>query len=305
MELLLSKVDLPPAVEAALKAAPSITVPRTRAELYELSLGPDGADTFDVTYQVPDNGVVTEATVVRCKNGIAVNYPEDYIRRRDPNCMRIADDRPTDKPRFKDVHGYDFASVKQETLDWLATQDLIVVPFKAGGLTYGSLSLAIVPANTAFFATALVDLQGWVSIEDVEPFSPRSIMYAAPPFRHTHFDGKQIVVHDRTETLHEIFAYNLYPGPSAKKGVFSALLDIGEQEGWLTAHASSVRVTTPTTTKPSSCTKVHLVVENQKCAKTSAANLTDVSSWAPTWSAMSPTSSTLVNPHSSHPSPTT
>lgn len=245
VELLLSKVDLPPAVEAALKAAPSITVPRTRAELYELSLGPDGADTFDVTYQVPGNGVVTEATVVRCKNGIAVNYPEDYIRRRDPNCMRIADDRPTDKPRFKDVHGYDFASVKQETLDWLATQDLIVVPFKAGGLTYGSLSLAIVPANTAFFATALVDLQGWVSIEDVEPFSPRSIMYAAPPFRHTHFDGKQIVVHDRTETLHEIFAYNLYPGPSAKKGVFSALLDIGEQEGWLTAHASSVRVTTP------------------------------------------------------------
>ncbi len=54
-----------------------------------------------------------------------------------------------------------------------------------------------------------------------------------------------MVVHDRSETLHEIFSYNLYPGPSAKKGVFSVLLDIGEQEGWVTAHASAVRVTTP------------------------------------------------------------
>ncbi|WP_333811292.1 DUF4914 family protein [Timonella senegalensis] len=241
----LKDVTLPPAVAEALSKAPKITIPATRAELYELSLGPNGDDNFDVVYRVPGDGMVTEATVVRCKNGIAVNYPEDYMRRRDPDCMRIADERPTDKPRFKDVYGYDFASVKQETLNWLAEQELIVVPFKAGGLTYGSPSLAIVPANTAFFATALVDLQGWVTFDEIGPFEPRSILYAAPPFRHTHFKGRQVVVHDRTESLHEIFAYNLYPGPSAKKGVFSALLDIGETEGWITAHASSVRVTTP------------------------------------------------------------
>lgn len=241
----LNGVVLPPAVADALKKAPSITVPATRAELYELSLGTQGADTFEVTYDVPGVGPVKEADVVRCKNGIAVNYPEDYMRRRDPDCMRIADDRPTDKPRFFDKYGHTFDETKQETLDWLATQDLIVVPFKAGGLTYGSPSLAIVPANTAFFATALVDLQGWVTLDELGSFEPRSILYAAPPFRHTHFKGRQVVVHDRTETLHEIYAYNLYPGPSAKKGVFSALLDIGETEGWITAHASSVRVTTP------------------------------------------------------------
>lgn len=241
----LNGVVLPPAVADALKKAPSITVPATRAELYELSLGTQGADTFEVTYDVPGVGPVKEADVVRCKNGIAVNYPEDYMRRRDPDCMRIADDRPTDKPRFFDKYGQTFDATKQETLDWLATQDLIVVPFKAGGLTYGSPSLAIVPANTAFFATALVDLQGWVTLDELGSFEPRSILYAAPPFRHTHFKGRQVVVHDRTETLHEIYAYNLYPGPSAKKGVFSALLDIGETEGWITAHASSVRVTTP------------------------------------------------------------
>ncbi len=241
----LNGVTLPPAVADALKKAPSITVPATRAELYELSLGEQGADTFEVVYDVPGVGPVKEADVVRCTNGIAVNYPEDYMRRRDPDCMRIADSRPTDKPRYFDKYGESFDSTKQETLDWLATQHLIVVPFKAGGLTYGSPSLAIVPANTAFFATALVDLQGWVTLEELGSFEPRSILYAAPPFRHTHFKGRQVVVHDRTETLHEIYAYNLYPGPSAKKGVFSALLDIGETEGWITAHASSVRVTTP------------------------------------------------------------
>jgi len=241
---ILATVDLPPAVRAALEAAPRVVIPATRAELYTLALGPTGGPEFSVDYTAGTR-TITEATVTRCRNGIAVNYPEDYMRRRDPGCMHIADDRPTDKTRYRDAFGADFAPVKQQTLDWLAGQELVVVPFKAGGLTHGYASLAIVPLNAAFFALALVDLQGWVTFEDLGSFTPRSLLYVAPPFRHTHFDGKQVVVHDRTATLHEIFAYNLYPGPSAKKGVFSVLLDIGEQEGWITAHASSVRVTTP------------------------------------------------------------
>ncbi len=240
----LDAVELAPEVRAALEASPRVIVPRTRAELYEIALGPQGGPVFSVDY-LANGDTITEATVTRCRNGMAVNYPEDYMRRRDPRCMHIADDRPTNKTRYRDAFGSDFAPVRQETLDWLGSQELVVVPFKAGGLTYGSPSLAIVPANSAFFAVALVDLQGWVTLEELGDFSPRSILYVAPPFRHTHFDGKQVVVHDRTETLHEIFAYNLYPGPSAKKGVFSVLLDIGESEGWLTAHASAVRVTTP------------------------------------------------------------
>ena len=55
----------------------------------------------------------------------------------------------------------------------------------------------------------------------------------------------QVVVHNRSEKLHEVFAYNLYPGPSAKKGVFSMLLDIGEHEGWVTNHASAAVLETP------------------------------------------------------------
>jgi hypothetical protein len=240
----LASVTLPDDVRAVIDGARSLTVPTSRAELYQLALGPEGGPRFSVDYAVGDR-TVTEATVVRCKNGIAVNYPEDYMRRRDPDCMRIGDDLPTDKPRFRDVYGSEFGPTRAETLAWLAEQDLVVVPFKAGGLRYGDPSLAIVPRNASFFTLALVDLQGWTTFEEIGEFTPRAILYVAPPFRHTHFSGRQVVVHNRSETLHEVFAYNLYPGPSAKKGVFSVLLDIGEQEGWLTAHASSVRVTTP------------------------------------------------------------
>ncbi|WP_291381386.1 DUF4914 family protein [Demequina sp.] len=239
-----STVDLAPALRTALEASPRVVVPATRAELYALALGPEGDPVFSVDYEALGE-TVTEATVTRCRNGIAVNYPDDYMRRRDPQCMHIADDRPTDKTRYADAFGESFNRVKQETLDWLGTQELVAVPFKAGALSFGSPSLAVMPLNAAFFALTLMDLQGWTTFDQIGPYSPRSILYVAPPFRQTHFDGKQVVVHDRSETLHEIFAYNLYPGPSAKKGVFSVLLDVGEQEGWITAHASSVRVTTP------------------------------------------------------------
>ncbi|GMA35594.1 hypothetical protein GCM10025876_17980 [Demequina litorisediminis] len=101
---MLDQIALDPEVRAALDAAPSVIVPGTREELYTLSLGPEGGPTFSVDYDV-DGDVITEATVTRCRNGMAVNYPEDYMRRRDPQCMVIADDRPTDKTRFADRFG--------------------------------------------------------------------------------------------------------------------------------------------------------------------------------------------------------
>lgn len=249
---LLAHVALPPEVRAAIEASPDVVIPRSREELYALALGPANGPTFVVAYDVPTpdgdrTRRIVEATVVRCRNGMAVNYPEDYIRRRDPDCMRIADDLPTDKPRYADREGGPFDPVRTQTLEWLATQPLAVVPFKAGGKAYGYPSVAVVPQNAAFFALALVDLQGWVTFEELGAFTPRSLMFVAPPFRHTHFEGRQVVVHNRSDERHEVWAYNLYPGPSAKKGVFSVLLDIGEREErpWYTAHASSVLVTTP------------------------------------------------------------
>jgi len=92
----------------------------------------------------------------------------------------------------------------------------------------------------------LCDLQVFLDIKELgDKFDPSSILYLAPPFRHTHFNGRQIVVHNREKKAHEIFSYNLYPGPSAKKGMYGVLLQNGEDEDWLTLHASTVQVVTP------------------------------------------------------------
>lgn len=240
------KFDLAPEVAAALKKCKCIAYAETKEELEEMAYGPTHTSRYDVVYPIEGNGTVKEAEVVRCKNGCVVNFMEDYMRRRDPNSMSIGDDLPSDKPRFKDRFGYEFSSLRQETLDWLSTQQVIMLPFSAGPRGHGYPSLMICPLNAAFFALSLANMQGFTSIVDVpEHYKPRAIIFVAPPFRHTHFDGKQVVVHNRSKEMHEVWAYNLYPGPSAKKGVFSLLLDIGEQEGWVCCHTSAAMVETP------------------------------------------------------------
>lgn len=237
---------LPKDLTETLKRSRCLCYPETKEQLEEMCYGPTHSSRFDVVYPIEGRGLVKEAEVVRCKNGTVVNFMEDYMRRRDPDCMRIGDDLPTNKPTFKEKYGYKFSRLRKETMDWLAGQQLIVLPFKAGGKYYGYDSLMICPMNAAFFALSLANMQGFVSIYDVQPnYKPRAIIYVAPPFRHTHFDGRQVVVHSRSEDLHEVFAYNLYPGPSAKKGVFSILLDIGEHEGWITNHASAAMLESP------------------------------------------------------------
>ena len=226
-----NKFVLPDDLREALVKCQSIAYLENQEELDELVFGPTHTSQYDVVYTIAGRGRVKEAEVIRCKNGALVNFMEDYMRRRDPNSMVISDDRPTDKPRFADRFGYEFSSLRRETMDWFTTQRVIMLPFKAGDSTHGYDSLMICPANAAFFALALANMQGFVSINDIpDYYTPRAIIYVAPPFRHTHFDGRQVVVHNRSKDLHEVFAYNLYPGPSAKKGVYSVLLDIGEQE---------------------------------------------------------------------------
>ena len=246
MDSALERFVLPEDLKSAVSRAKWLCFPESREELLELCFGPTHASRYEVSYLIPGRGLVREAEVVRCKNGAAVNFTEDYMRRRDPDCMRIGDELPSDKPRFREVYGYDFSALRAETMGWLESQGLILLPFRAGGPYFGYEALLVCPANAGFFALALADMQGFVGIREIRPgYRPRAILYAAPPFRHTHFDGRQVVVHQRSEKLHEVFAYNLYPGPSAKKGVFSVLLDIGEREGWVVNHASAAALQTP------------------------------------------------------------
>ena len=224
-----------------------VVLPESRDHLLELAYLESDEDHLEVAYDVPDKGRVVEATVTRCRNGAAVNYPEPYMRRRDPEAMVIADKKPTDKSKWKDRFEGDFEPVRTETFEWFKKQGrLIVLPFLSGDKKRGYPTLLVAPANAGFFVAGLADLQGFFPAEEIPlGFAPRAVIYLAPPFRHTHFDGKQIVVHNRLPGMHELFAYNLYPGPSAKKGVYGILLSIGEEEEWVTLHSSAVRLITP------------------------------------------------------------
>lgn len=223
---------------------PQLTIVSTTHELIELACG--GGDYFEVTYQIPAQGEVVEATVARGRNGIIVNYPEPYMRRRDPDCVVIGDELPTDKDTYFQVFDQHFADMRLETFAWLKTQKLAIFGFTAGQTGMGIDALAIVPANAGFFALGLAMLQGIIPYDELPAeFSPKAIVYTAPIFRHTHFKGKQVVVHNRQKHLHEVFSFNLYPGPSAKKGIYGVLINLGEREGWVTAHCSTVQVVTP------------------------------------------------------------
>jgi hypothetical protein len=229
-----------------LAAASRVTVPATIAELMECAVGGPGRDSFEVAYEVPGRGRVVEAVVARVRNGIAANYPEPYMRRRDPDCMVIADELPTDKPRFDERFQGGFPTLRAQTFAWLKQQELAVFGFHAGGKALGMDALVIAPANAGFFAYGLALLQEFIPLANLPAtFTPRLIVYVAPPFRHTHFQGRQMVVHARTDQRHEIFSYNLYPGPSAKKGVYGALIAGAERDGWVVAHCSTVQVVTP------------------------------------------------------------
>lgn len=239
------KSILPPEIKSILNESASVTVPESRAQLLTLALGNDENMVYEVAYDVPEKGKIVEASVNRCKNGVVINYTDTYMRRRDPDCMIIADDEETDKPVYDDVYGEKFDPLRKETFNWFKGQDLIVMPFMAGGTDLGYSAILVAPINAGFFAAALADLQGFIPKNEIpDGFKPKSVIYLAPPFRHTHFDSKQVVIHNRLRDFHEIFSYNLYPGPSAKKGIYSILLNIGEYEGWLTAHASTVKVIT-------------------------------------------------------------
>ncbi len=240
------KIKIPAEVAALLQDCKSAECFVDTAGLARASVGGEGNYSFDVKYDVEGKGEVTEAVVHKVTNGISVNYTETYMRRRDPDTLLVADNNPSDKQTYSDRFGKDFGPVKEETFEWLRKQDLGYFYFQIGPAEFSYYGMAIAPANAAFFCMGLSLLQKIVNPEELEEkVSIRSVVYVAPTFRHTHFDGKQIVVHNRTDEVYEIFSYNLYPGPSAKKGIYGVLLTIGEGEGWTVPHCSAVQSISP------------------------------------------------------------
>ena len=196
---------------------PNVILPDTRNELINLSVG--GKDNLEdkVAYDV-DVKEIIEADVIRCKNVIAINYPEAYMRRRDPDCMVVNNIAMTDKTTFTDRFNKDFEPLRNETLNWLKSNEIILVPFMAGGNEYGYPALMVAPKNAAFFAASIYDLQGVISNDKLDKdFTPYAIIYVAPPFRHTHFEGIKLLFITNKTTSTKYFHTTYTPDQVQKK----------------------------------------------------------------------------------------
>ena len=120
LEATWQQLNLPADAQEVLEAAPSVTWFERSEDILDAAVGGPNSDSFVLSYDVPGKGTVDEVEVNRVRNGLAANYFEAYMRRRDPNCMYIADRGVTDKARFQDSFG-DWDPVRRETFEWLKT----------------------------------------------------------------------------------------------------------------------------------------------------------------------------------------
>ncbi|MDP3451045.1 MAG: DUF4914 family protein, partial [Anaerolineaceae bacterium] len=102
------KLNPPVFIRHLFEAAPKVVVARHQQDLVDLACGSAEADFFEVAYDVAGHGRVVEATVARVRNGIAANYLDPYMRRRDPDSLVVGDELDTDKPTFKTLYGKEF-----------------------------------------------------------------------------------------------------------------------------------------------------------------------------------------------------
>ena len=80
----LAMTALPEEVAGLLRQGRSVNVARGVHDLEDIACGPPGARSTTVSYDLPDGSRVEEVDVVRLTNGVGANYPDPYMRRRDP-----------------------------------------------------------------------------------------------------------------------------------------------------------------------------------------------------------------------------
>ncbi len=164
-----------------MQSCKKLTVFDTTQDLAIASTNGEENVEFEVKYDVPGKGEFTEAIVHRVRNGISANYTEAYMRRRDPDTMVIADNLPSDKKRFSDKYGYEFSNLQEETFEWMKKQELAIFFYFAGRAGIGSLGIAVVPANAAFFAMGLSMLQEIIPVDQLKEGSKDFVQHPGCP----------------------------------------------------------------------------------------------------------------------------
>jgi hypothetical protein len=117
-------LKLPEEVLELIKSAPRSLFFNSPEEIFKQSMGGEDNLSYDVKYDIPGQGEVTEVKLHRVTNGLSANYTDPYMRRRDPDTMLIGDSQPTDKKKFADEYGYDFSILRSETLEWLKGREI-------------------------------------------------------------------------------------------------------------------------------------------------------------------------------------
>ncbi|MCX7806903.1 MAG: DUF4914 family protein, partial [Planctomycetota bacterium] len=96
-EEIISILRPPAELREIFEACKCLRAASTIEEQVVMSYGGDGSRLFETAYELPDGKRVVEAVTAKVRNGVVANYTEPYMRRRDPDCMLIGDDLPTDK----------------------------------------------------------------------------------------------------------------------------------------------------------------------------------------------------------------
>jgi hypothetical protein len=102
-----TELDLPPHMREVLSAAPLVQVPENRPQLLDWALGrPTGTTdwrlgnrddhgVYEAIFHVPGRpnglGRIVVDVVTKARIGLAINFPDHAMRRRDPDALVIGD----------------------------------------------------------------------------------------------------------------------------------------------------------------------------------------------------------------------
>jgi hypothetical protein len=214
-------IRLPQQAAQIFNDAPDVFMVGGIEELIDLSVRHAGKNGIaEVAYNIPGYRNVAEARVRRRPGGVGVSFPDPAMRSLDPDCTIICDDDPASRAVLVSRFGTDLETIRQDAFAWLSAQELCCMPFLAPDGGKGAEAIAILPANAGFYALGLALLHGMLATNDVpDGFSPRIIFYIVPPLRHTHFDDRQVVIHNRQDLICEIFCFNVVLAPSPDTGL--------------------------------------------------------------------------------------
>lgn len=190
-----------------------------------------------------------EGEIIRVKEGFVINLADKHMRVRDSKALVVADSGATTHDRFTSRFQRDFSEDRSKHFSYLQIQDLVVTGFTIPQTK--ELVVVVAPKKYQIFNYTQSEIMGFkqISMAELENGKIASVIYLNPESRHTLYEGKQVVTHDRSRGLHEIFANGLYPGPSCKKGIYGVLLERAEQaiknfnkKIWTIPHAACAAV---------------------------------------------------------------